>query len=85
MTPSAPARTARSPWSSSVGGESGPGLTAAIGKPATRGLAGKGIETYEQLTGFSESQLLEIHGVGPRAIGILREEMSKRGLRFSGE
>jgi predicted flap endonuclease-1-like 5' DNA nuclease len=63
------------------GGESG--LTKAIGKPATRGLNGQGIETYEQLAGFTESQLLEIHGVGPRAIGILREELSKRSLKFA--
>ena len=83
MTTSAPARTARSPLSTSSEGEGDSGLTKAIGKPATRSLNGQGIETYGQLAGFTESQLLEIHGVGPRAIGILREELSKRGLKLA--
>jgi predicted flap endonuclease-1-like 5' DNA nuclease len=53
-----------------------------LGKVATRELAVHGITQYDQLTGVSESELSKIHGVGPKAIGILRAELSARGLRF---
>jgi predicted flap endonuclease-1-like 5' DNA nuclease len=51
-----------------------------MGKVAPRELAVHGITRYEQLTGWSEQELLDIHGVGPKAIRILREELSARGL-----
>jgi predicted flap endonuclease-1-like 5' DNA nuclease len=53
-----------------------------IGKVATRELAGHGITRFDQLTDVSESELSKIHGVGPKAIGILRAELSARGLSF---
>ena len=53
-----------------------------LGKVATRELAVHGITRFDQLTDVSESELLKIHGVGPKAIGILRAELSARGLDF---
>ncbi|NLG55435.1 MAG: hypothetical protein GX542_07270 [Rhodococcus sp.] len=57
-------------------------LTTAIGKVARRELAVHGYVTYADLTGTSEKQLLAIHGVGPKAIRILREELASRQLSF---
>lgn len=54
-----------------------------IGQPATRALAGIGIQKLEQLTRFSESQILQLHGLGPKALGILRQALADRGLSFS--
>lgn len=51
-----------------------------LGKVAPRELANSGITRYEQLTERSERELLDIHGVGPKAIRILREELAARGL-----
>jgi len=51
-----------------------------MGKVAPRELAGNGITRYEQLTDWTERELLNIHGVGPKAIRILREELAARGL-----
>jgi predicted flap endonuclease-1-like 5' DNA nuclease len=51
-----------------------------LGKVATRELAVNGITRYEQLTERTERELLDIHGVGPKAIRILREELAARGL-----
>lgn len=56
-----------------------------MGKVAPRELAVNGITTFEQLTTMTPQELLKIHGVGPKAIRILREELAERGLRFAGE
>ena len=53
-----------------------------MGKVAPRELAVNGITRYEQLTERTERELLDIHGVGPKAIRILREELAARGLRL---
>ncbi len=57
-------------------------LTPRIGKVAVRELALNGYTRYEQLTAVTSKQLLAIHGVGPKAIRILEEELKARGLSF---
>ncbi|WP_432942603.1 hypothetical protein ACQPXM_36785 [Kribbella sp. CA-253562] len=59
-------------------------FTPRIGKVANRELALNGYTTYESLTHVSTKQLLAIHGIGPKAIRILDEELTARGLRFAG-
>jgi len=56
-----------------------------IGQPAARALAGAGVRRLEQLTSFSEAELKQLHGMGPKALGILREALADRGLSFAGE
>jgi predicted flap endonuclease-1-like 5' DNA nuclease len=56
--------------------------TPRIGKVATRELALNGYTSYEQLTWVTPKELLAIHGVGPKAVRILEEELTARGLRF---
>lgn len=58
-------------------------LTPKIGKVATRELAAHGFKTYDQLTKVTEKELLAIHGVGPKAIRILSEELESRGMNFA--
>lgn len=53
-----------------------------IGAPATAALALAGYTTLEQLTRVSERDLLRLHGVGPKAVRLLREALQVRGLRF---
>lgn len=53
-----------------------------LGTVAVRELAVHRFTRYDQLTGVTESELLKIHGVGPKAIGILRDELRARGLSF---
>lgn len=57
----------------------------AIAKPAIRALAGAGITSFEQLTAHSARQLLALHGLGPKAIRILGEELASRGLAFADD
>jgi len=53
-----------------------------LGKVAIRELEVHNLTRYAQLTGVSAAELLAIHGVGPKAIRILREELEARGLGF---
>lgn len=56
-----------------------------MGVVAPRELAVNGITTYRQLTTLTPKELLKIHGVGPKAVRILREELAERGLSFAEE
>lgn len=53
-----------------------------IGTVAQRELATHGWLTYEQLTTTTPRDLLQIHGVGPKAVRLLTEELAERGLAF---
>ncbi|MCC2317091.1 DNA-binding protein [Cellulomonas chengniuliangii] len=44
-----------------------------LGRPATRAFEAAGYRSLADLEGASEQELLALHGVGPRAIKILRE------------
>lgn len=61
----------------------GEGMTAlptGIGRPATGALAERGVTTLEEVTAFTRSELLALHGVGPKAVRILEEELDRHGL-----
>ncbi|MBN0040565.1 DNA-binding protein [Cellulosimicrobium cellulans] len=49
-----------------------------MGRPATRALAGAGITTLSDVARLSDRELLALHGVGPRAVRILREALAAR-------
>jgi predicted flap endonuclease-1-like 5' DNA nuclease len=54
-----------------------------IGKPATRALATLGITRLSQVTRRSKAELSQLHGVGPKALGILEEALAARGQSFA--
>ena len=54
-----------------------------LGNVARRELARNGYTRYDQLTAVTAAQLRMIHGVGPKAIRILDEELKTRGMSFS--
>lgn len=53
-----------------------------VGRVAPRSLAHAGITTYARLATHTEKELLAIHGVGPKAIRLLGEELRARGLGY---
>jgi uncharacterized protein YdhG (YjbR/CyaY superfamily) len=57
----------------------------AIGSPANRALAEAGITTLEQVRQHRAVDLLALHGVGPKAIEILRSALADRGETFRDE
>jgi hypothetical protein len=54
-----------------------------IGKVAARGLALNGYTRSDHLTIVTPKELLRIHGIGPKAIRILDEELRARCLSFA--
>ena len=51
-----------------------------IGAPATRALAGIGVTRLSQLAEHRAADLRKLHGMGPRAIAILRQALNDRKL-----
>jgi predicted flap endonuclease-1-like 5' DNA nuclease len=56
-----------------------------IGRPATQALTAAGYWRLDQLAGVSEAKLKKLHGVGPKAIDVLRRALADKGLSFASE
>ena len=54
-----------------------------IGRPAGGALKHAGYFKLKQLTKLTEAELLKIHGVGPKAVKILRELLTAKGMTFA--
>lgn len=54
-----------------------------IGAPAFRALSSINITKLSELTKYSEKELLELHGFGPRALRLLKNRLKEKGLTFS--
>lgn len=54
-----------------------------IGNPARQALEVAGYSKLKQLTKVSEAELGKLHGMGPKALGILREALHAKGLSFA--
>jgi predicted flap endonuclease-1-like 5' DNA nuclease len=54
-----------------------------VGGPALRALASAGVRSVADLALWTEADLARLHGMGPKALGILRDalEASGRTLR----
>jgi len=53
-----------------------------LASPARRALKSAGITSLKQLTEITEEELLQLHGMGPNALGKLREALDANGLSF---
>ena len=51
-------------------------LPRAIGMPATQALIRAGNTNLAQVAGLTDAELLAMHGVGPRAVRLLREALA---------
>lgn len=56
---------------------------ALIAAPARRALENRGISTLEQLSTFTEKEILQLHGMGPATIPVLKKALSEKGLSRS--
>jgi hypothetical protein len=54
-----------------------------IGAPATRALLGAGYTSLDQLADVSEKELKILHGMGPKALGILKAALNEVGKSFA--
>jgi DNA-directed RNA polymerase alpha subunit len=53
-----------------------------LSAPARRALSGAGYTRLDQLAEVSESELKQLHGMGPTAVEALRAALAERGLSF---
>jgi hypothetical protein len=51
-----------------------------LGAPANRALDELGVKSLEDLTAFSASELLALHGFGPKGLRLLNEALGANGL-----
>ncbi len=56
-----------------------------VGRPANAALLAAGLATLEAVAGWSEDELLALHGVGPKAVRVLKSALAERGLRLREE
>ena len=56
-----------------------------IGSPATSALHEEGIFYLEELPNYTKKYILNLHGVGPKAVGILEDKMKEQNLGFLDE
>lgn len=58
-------------------------LPRAVGMPATGAFAVAGYRHIDEFTKVHEKDLLKLHGVGPKAIKVLRETLAAQGKSFA--
>jgi DNA-directed RNA polymerase alpha subunit len=56
--------------------------TIKLGQPAIRALLGEGIENVEQLSQYTEKDLIALHGFGKKGLEILKVVMAEQGVSF---
>jgi hypothetical protein len=54
-----------------------------MGRPARAALVAHGITTLDQVTRMTEKELPGLHGVGPKAVRILKAELEASGRSLS--
>jgi hypothetical protein len=58
-------------------------LPKGLSQPARRALDRAGYHRLEQLTGVTEAELKQLHGVGPKALEQLRRALGVQDLSFA--
>ena len=59
------------------------GFLSLLSGPARGALVEAGITTLEQLSQYSEREILKLHGVGPKSMPTLRLTLSDAGMAFA--
>lgn len=58
------------------------GLLSILSAPARRALESKNIKTVEDLSKYTQKEILSLHGIGPSSLPKLLEELKKNSLAF---
>lgn len=58
------------------------GFLSLLSAPARRALENNGIASLQQLSNFSEKDILKFHGMGPASLPKLRASLEAEGLSF---
>lgn len=58
------------------------GFLSQLSAPARRALENNGITSLQELSTYSEKEILKLHGMGPASLPILRSALYEEGLQF---
>ncbi|MFY0779327.1 RNA polymerase alpha subunit C-terminal domain-containing protein [Peribacillus simplex] len=58
------------------------GFLSLLSAPARRALEHNGVTSLQQLTKYSEKEILKFHGMGPASLPKLRAALETNGLSF---
>jgi DNA-directed RNA polymerase alpha subunit len=58
------------------------GFLAKLSSPARNALLHEGIDTLKKLSTYTEKDILNIHGIGPASLPVMRTLLVKEGLSF---
>ncbi|AFQ16515.1 MULTISPECIES: RNA polymerase alpha subunit C-terminal domain-containing protein [Bacillus cereus group] len=58
------------------------GFLSLLSSPARNALQHHGIQTIEELSKYSEKEILKMHGMGPASLPKLRRALEESGLSF---
>ncbi|WP_054957339.1 RNA polymerase alpha subunit C-terminal domain-containing protein [Paenibacillus dakarensis] len=61
----------------------GSGFLSNLSAPARRALEREGITSLQELSKYSEKEILQFHGMGPASLPKLRTALSEQGLSFN--
>lgn len=61
------------------------GFLSLLSSPARRALEHEGITTVQQLSNFTEKEILKLHGMGPASLPKLRAALEMEGLSFKSK
>jgi len=53
-----------------------------VGGPALRALSSAGVRSMADLARWTEGDLARLHGMGPKALGVLRDALEASGRSF---
>lgn len=58
------------------------GFLSKLSSPARNALIHKEINTLQELSKFTEKEILKIHGIGPASLPTMRTSLEEEGLSF---
>ncbi|MCT8137770.1 hypothetical protein H1D32_08370 [Anaerobacillus sp. CMMVII] len=58
------------------------GFLSKLSSPAKNALVHEGIDNLQELSKYTEKQILKIHGIGPASLPIMRSLLKEEGLSF---
>lgn len=61
------------------------GFLSLLSAPARRALENNGITSLQELSTYSEKEILQFHGMGPASLPKLRTALKENGLSFKNE
>ncbi|WP_400246558.1 RNA polymerase alpha subunit C-terminal domain-containing protein [Niallia sp. JL1B1071] len=58
------------------------GFLSLLSAPARRALENNGVTSLDELSKYSENDILQFHGMGPASLPKLRSVLNEKGLSF---